>query len=254
MPPAARPWYVRAVSDATEHRDQADRLITLHGVDTVTAVLRPMLTDDRIQRIEAVLDARMDGLTAAIEDLHDPHNGAAAIRSLEAFGISTLHVTEAAEEFRFSPAVTIGCEKWIDIARHPDFPRCAQALRAAGFALYAACPDADLDIDTIDVHAPAAVIFGNEHRGLTDQAIALCDHRISIPMHGFTRSFNLSVSVAVTMHRLAARRRQALGRPGDLDARKRDLLRARWYALTVRGAEAILARYVSRKTQAVRQP
>jgi tRNA (guanosine-2'-O-)-methyltransferase len=245
-PPGGRSWYVQAVIDAARSfasTQVADRLIQEYGPETVTQTLRPLLTDERIERIEAVLDARLSGLTVALENLHDPHNGAAAIRSLEAIGLTTLHVSESAEEFRYSAGITIGCEKWIDVVRHPDFDTCARTLHQAGFCLYAACPGAEYDLESIDTSRPTAVVFGNELQGLSDRARTLCEGSVVIPMHGFTRSFNLSVSVALAMHRLAARRRHSLGRPGDLDDKKRDLLRARWYALGVRGAEAILTRF-----------
>lgn len=241
----ALPWYVRGVTDSVDH------LIARYGVHTVTEVMQPMLTDERILRIEQVLDARLSGLTMVLENQHHPHNGAAAIRSVEAMGLDTLHVVESTEPFSASPAITIGCDKWIDIIHHRDMNECARTLRAQGFALVATCPEADVDIETIDASQRLALVFGNEREGLTDQALSLCDRRVKIPMFGFTRSFNLSVSVALVTYRLAARRRQALQRPGDLDEEKRDLLRARWYAMTVRGAEAILARHVSERTQSV---
>ncbi len=230
-------------------KDTVDLLIERHGADAVTRAVLPMLTDDRIARIDTVLNARLSGLTVVIENLHDPHNGAAAIRSIEAVGITKLHVVETVERFRAASAVTIGAEKWIDVARHNTFEMCAAQLQEAGFTLYAACPEAALDIESIDVTRPSAIVFGNEHAGLTNDAIQRCDHKITIPMHGFTQSFNLSVSVAVTMHRLAARRRASLATNGDLDEGKRAFLRARWYALGVRGIDAIVARYVSEQTR-----
>lgn len=220
-------------------------MLDRYGPDVVTRALRPLLTDGRIERIESVLDSRLSGLVVAIENLHDPHNGAAAIRSLEGVGLCALHVAETVEHFRFSSAIAIGAEKWIEIVRHRGFPACASALRDAGFTLYATAPDAAEDLESIDVSAPCAVVFGNEHAGLSDTALELCDRRVKIPMHGFSQSFNLSVSVAVAMHRLAARRREALGRSGDLEDAKRAFLRARWYALGMRGVDAIVARYVA---------
>lgn len=229
--------------------DAVDRLIERYGVTAVTEAVRPMLTDERIQRVESVLDARLDGLAVVIENLHDPHNGAAAIRSIEAVGLTTLHVVETVEHFRASSAISIGAEKWIDVVRHKRISDCAEHLRSAGFTIYAACPGSEYDIESVDISRPCAIVFGNEHAGLTDAAIACCDRQITIPMHGFTQSFNLSVSVAVTMHRLAVRRRATLASTGDLDDRKRAFLRARWYALGVRGLDAIVARHVSSQTR-----
>lgn len=222
-----------------------DQLIRQYGPDRIIEVLRPYLTEDRVQRIEQVLASRMSGLTVAIENLHDPHNGAAVVRSLEAVGLTTLHVAEPVEQFQFSPAVTIGAEKWMRILRHQGFSACANILRGAGFRMYAACPGAGPGIESVDVSKPTAVIFGNEHEGLTQRALDACDGQVGIPMYGFTQSLNLSVSVAVLMFQLAARRRAALGRTGDLDEQERAILRARWYALSVRGVGSILERAVS---------
>jgi tRNA (guanosine-2'-O-)-methyltransferase len=226
-------------------RHPVDALIERHGPEVVTAAVRPLLTDDRTARIEAVLEARLTSVGVAIENLYDPHNGAAAIRSIEAFGLSTLHVIETTDPFRFSPGVTIGCEKWIGVQRYPDVAAFGASLRERGIAIYGTLPDAADDLETVPVDRPLVVLFGNEHEGLTPEAVAACDGAVSIRMQGFTRSFNLSVSVALVTARLAERRRAFLGVPGDLTVQERARLRARWYALSVRGAGEIVARYVS---------
>lgn len=226
-----------------------DRLIEEYGVETVERAMRPLLTDERVARLERVLDARLASFAVVLENLHDPHNGAAAIRSIEAFGLAALHVIENTEPFRFSPAVTIGCEKWITVHRHADFAACSERLGADGMVLYAMVPGAERDLETIAVDRPFALLFGNEHEGLTEESVGACDERVSLPMFGFTRSFNLSVSVALATQRLAARRREAIGADGDLESRERARLRARWYALSVRGAEKIVRHYVSNETR-----
>jgi tRNA (guanosine-2'-O-)-methyltransferase len=208
-------------------------------------ILREFVSPARQARIEQVLSARLAGLTVVLENLHDPHNGAAALRSVEGFGLCELSVVEAAEPFRFSSKVTQGCEKWVEIHRYPTFDACARALHARGFALWAALPPSvgapTVDVGTLDVARPTALVFGNEHAGLTEEAAALCDGRFSIPMTGFTGSFNLSVSVALSVFACAQRRRALLG-GGDLDESARTALRARWYRLSVDAAEAILRR------------
>jgi tRNA (guanosine-2'-O-)-methyltransferase len=222
-----------------------DALIERYGVDQVIEAVRPLLSERRMERIEQVLDARLSSLTVVLENLHDPHNGAATIRSVEAFGLTSVHVVETMERFRHAPAVTIGSEKWIDTHRYASFTECAVALRERGMLLYATVPGAELTLDSIDVSRPCAVVFGNEHEGLTAEAIEACDHRVSIPMFGFTQSFNLSVSVALSVQRLSERRRRHLGATGDLDRQERARLRARWYAQSVRAAEQIVERSVS---------
>jgi len=229
--------------------DEFDRLIDRHGPALVCEALAPMLSPERVARIDRVLDARLVSLTTIVEDVYDPHNAAAAIRSCEAFGLQDFHAVEASNRFAPAGGITLGCHRWIDLHRWPTVSACAAALRAQGFALYATLPDAPYDVETVDVSRPVALVFGNEHAGLTADAIAACDGAVSIPMHGFTQSFNLSVSVALCLSRLAARRRAALGAAGDLPAERRARLRARWFALKIRGAEGVVDRHVSALTR-----
>jgi tRNA (guanosine-2'-O-)-methyltransferase len=215
-------------------------------------ILGPFVSEARKERIDAVLAQRLGGLTVVLANLHDPHNGAAALRSVEGFGLTALHVVEETEPFKFSSKVTQGCEKWVDILRHRDFAACARALHDQGFALYAALPpgEATLDVDALDQTPPkkSALVFGNEHAGLSPEAIAACDGAFTIPMQGLTGSFNLSVSVALGVFACARRRRAALGGGGDLDPETIVQLRARWYTLSVDAAAPILER-VSRDTE-----
>jgi tRNA (guanosine-2'-O-)-methyltransferase len=208
----------------------------------VCARLAPLLLDERRARIDAAAAARLGGLRVVIENLHDPHNGAAVLRSAEAFGIQRVDVIESVEPFRFSSVVTQGCEKWLDVARHATLAEAVAAIRADGFALYAAVPDAVATVEDLDFARPAAVMIGNEHAGLTAEAIAAADVVFGIPMPGMTRSLNLSVATALIAERAAQLRRRAIGRSGDLDEAGVLALRARFYAASVRGADVVLAR------------
>lgn len=222
--------------------DAIERLIDHHGPEAVQAALVPMLTAERIARIDEVLARRLASVTLAVEDTYDPHNAAATIRTAEAFGLQDLHVIEPHERFSAAKGVTRGAHKWIDLHRWPSAEATAGALRAAGFRVYATLPGAEHSIEDVDVGSPLAVVFGNEHAGLSQDAIRACDGALSVPMFGFTESYNLSVTVALAMSRLAARRRAYIGAPGDLGAARRARLRARWFALGIRGVVQILER------------
>ncbi len=177
-----------------------------------------------------------------LENLHDPHNGGAAIRSCEACGVLQMRFVGGPR--RFSERVTQGCEKWLDIHDDADIDSAATALRASGFRLYGAVPGAARRLEELDPLAPAAFLVGNEHVGLSPRARQLCDEEFAIPMYGFSESMNLSVATALTVYTHATRRRAALGRTGDLDETALLELRARYYTLGMRGAEHIVARSV----------
>ncbi|HEU0032413.1 MAG TPA: RNA methyltransferase [Kofleriaceae bacterium] len=222
--------------------DAITRAIERYGADVVCETLAPMLTPERIARIDQVLAARLGSVVTVVEDTYDPHNAAATIRTTEALGLGELHVVEPGLRFSAARGVTRGAHRWIDLHRWASVEDVAGALRTRGFRVYATLPGAPHTIDDVDVTTPIAVVFGNEHAGLSDAAIAACDGRVGVPMYGFTESFNLSVTVALAMSRIAARRRAAIGTLGDLDDAHRRELRARWFALKIRGAVGVLER------------
>ena len=222
--------------------DAITRIIARHGPEAVCSALAPLLTAERIARIDQVLAARLGSVVTVVEDTYDPHNAAATIRTTEALGLGELHVIEPGERFSAAGGVTRGAHSWIDLHRWPAPEPAIAALRARGFRVFATLPGAPHTVDDVDVTAPLAVAFGNEHAGLTAAAIASCDGALGVPVFGFTESYNLSVTVALAMSRIAERRRAAIGSPGDLDERRRRELRARWFALKLRGAVGILER------------
>jgi tRNA (guanosine-2'-O-)-methyltransferase len=225
--------------------DAIDRLIEKHGPADICAALVSMMTPERIARIDSVLDARLASVVTCVEDTYDPHNAAATIRTTEALGLQELDVIETQFRFSASQGVTRGAHRWIDLVRWPTAEAAIAGLRARSFRIYATAPGASVSIEDVDVTTPIAILFGNEHAGVSDAAIAASDGAIVVPMHGFTESFNLSVTVGIAMSRLAARRRAYINAPGDLDPERRARLRARWFALRIRGVVGILERHFS---------
>jgi tRNA (guanosine-2'-O-)-methyltransferase len=219
-----------------------DRLIDRHGSDAITAALLPLVSEARVARIDEVLARRLASVTAIVEDTYDPHNAAATIRTSEALGLQDLHVVDTNRAFSSIAGVTRGAHQWIDLHRWPSAADAARELRARGFRVIATVPGASASIDELAVSAPVAVMFGNEHDGLSDTAVRACDGAAAIPMFGFAESYNLSVTVALVMSAITTRRRAHLAAPGDLDDARRARLRARWLALGVRGAEAVIER------------
>jgi len=219
--------------------------------EEVIAALAGVLGPERAARLDAVAAARLSGLAVVLENLHDPHNGGAALRSCEAVGI--LEVRFAGSSPRFSERVTQGCEKWLNQFHDPDIEATAAALKPRGFRLYATMPGAQAALEAIDPLQPTAFLIGNEHNGLTNRARELADGEIAIPLHGFSQSVNLSVATALVVYTHARRRREALGRIGDLDDAGLARLRADYYVRSVDAragsgsARAIVERWRSQR-------
>lgn len=221
-------------------------MIDRYGPGAVCDALEPMLTPERIARIDQVIDARLASVAAAVEDTYDPHNAAATLRTCEALGLQELYVIEPGARFSAAKGVTRGAHRWLDLHRFGDAAAAVADLKARNFRVYATLPDPGaVSIEEVAVDTPLAVVFGNEHDGVSPAAIAACDGAVTVPMFGFTESYNLSVTVGLCMSRLAARRRAYIGAMGDLDPDRRARLRARWFALRIRAAVNVVDRKLS---------
>ena len=119
-----------------------------------------------------------------------------------------------------------------------------ETARARGYRVFGAGPRGRFELADIPVDAPLMLLFGNEARGLRDDTMEACDEVFRIPMYGFTESFNISVSVGMTLEQLGARRRALLaaeGRRGDLDERERVRCLALWLAREMKRVDQLLA-------------
>ncbi len=175
------------------------------------------------------LQRRQPDLTIVIEDVHDPHNVSAMLRSCDAVGVAGAHLVYTVEERpELSKGVSASALRWLDLHSHESIPACYAALRERGFAIYATSLTHDAtDLYDLDLTGPVAILLGNETRGASDEAVALADGCVYIPMMGMVESLNVSVACAVILYE-ALRQRLAAGRydepslaADDIDARLR---------------------------------
>jgi len=218
--------------------------------ELVVRAVTPLLSDERRRRLERVLRQRLFSVTVVLENLFDPQNGAAALRTCEAMGLTDVHVVEEREVFSASPRVCKCADKWMNVHHHPTAAGCLDTLTAWGFSCFAALPPelggATGSGDWPAADRPVALVFGNEHYGLSDAAVERCEGRFAIPMQGFMESLNLSVSVAITLAEMTRRRREHLGSPGDLPDHALRQLRAGYYGRSVRHAAEVVLRELKR--------
>ena len=170
-------------------------------------------TTRRQERIRGVLARRQPDLTVVLEDVHDPHNASAVLRACDAVGVLGVHLVydqETPPQRSFSRNVSGSAAKWLQIERHRSIDECYASLRLAGFTILAtALDDASLDLYAADLTQPLALVFGNEHRGLSSEALAQADGSLTIPMMGMVESLNISVACAVTLYEVLRQRSQA---------------------------------------------
>lgn len=164
--------------------------------------------------MRAVLSRRQPDLTIVLENVHDPHNVSAVLRTCDAVGILEVHAVYTIEqppESLFARQTSASAVKWVSVRQHESIEACYGELHQAGLTVLAtALAPGAADLYDIDLAAPVALVFGNEMRGVSESALRLADGALSIPMVGMVQSLNISVACAVCLYE-AFRQRLAHG-------------------------------------------
>ena len=169
-------------------------------------------SDRRVQRISNVLRHRQPDLTVVMENIHDPHNVSAVFRSCDAVGVMRVELLYNVEKFpRIGKKSSSSANKWLERRKHTSVDDCYSVLRSEGFKIYATHLTKDaVSLYDLDLTQKVALVFGNEHRGVSDEAAARADGNFTIPMVGMIQSLNISVACAVSLYE-AMRQRLAEG-------------------------------------------
>jgi tRNA (guanosine-2'-O-)-methyltransferase len=170
------------------------------------------ITERRARRIRDVLSRRQLDLTLVVNNIHDPHNVSAILRSCDAFGVHRVHLLYTDTAFPALGKKSSGsAKKWVETVRHPDAASLAASLKAAGFAMVTTGFTATATpLPQWDLTRRTAIILGNEHRGVDEDLAPHVDGTLYIPMQGMVQSLNVSVAAAVILYE-AFRQRQAAG-------------------------------------------
>jgi tRNA (guanosine-2'-O-)-methyltransferase len=213
------------------------------GFLAVSSDLNPaeMLLADRKRRVDEVVSRRTRNLTVVLEEVEDPHNLAAVLRTCEAFGIQDVHVVES-EKARFYPnaKITQGAEKWLDLLQHRTVVDCIDYLHERGFKVFATSPKPGAtSLYDLSFEGKLAMLFGNEVDGVTQRAIAHADGTFWVPMRGMVPSMNISVAAAVSVAQGIFMRHRRLGDRGDLSPAESAELSERFYKLAVKQRDRI---------------
>jgi tRNA (guanosine-2'-O-)-methyltransferase len=170
-------------------------------------------TSRRLERIRSVLERRQPDLTIVLENVHDPHNIAAVLRSCDAVGAMCVHTIRdpsTKPHKKFSRRTSGSAAKWIEVLEYDSIGGCYSALRASGFKIVATGGgQTAVEMAEISLSEPVALVLGNEMRGLTDEALDGADAIVKIPMVGMIRSLNISVACAVLLYEAYRQRSNA---------------------------------------------
>jgi len=171
------------------------------------------MTPERRERLLSVLNKRQAGLTVVLENVQDPHNISAVMRTCDAVGIQEIYVlnNKIARHKKWGARSSSSAAKWLTIHQFSDTAECIAALRQKYDKIFTTHLAADaVSLYEIDFTGSVALVFGNEHEGVSDEVRALADGNFIIPQVGIIKSLNISVACAVSIYE-ALRQRTIAG-------------------------------------------
>lgn len=213
-------------------------LLMSYSPEYIIETLGPYLSKERLQKFDHVLKHRLSSIHVAFESPCNVHNALASLRSAEGVGINHMHIIapESGEKCRQGRRTTKGAYRWSQLKYYESFNNFYLSMKAHNFKIYGASLQTEHTLSDIDLSQPVCLLFGNELRGISEDALNHCDGFYKIPMQGMVESFNLTVSCAISVYELAQRKRRLLKASGDLSVSQ--LLRDKaWYIVRSIGVD-----------------
>ncbi len=181
---------------------------------SLTEFLSEFVTDNRLERFNQVIKWRTRHISIALEDVYQPHNASAVLRSCDCTGIQDIHIIEKNYQYQVNDDVAMGSSKWLSLIKYNAAENntlaCIEQLRTQGYRIVATTPHKDdCLIDELPLDSKTALFFGTELEGISKDVIDNADAFVKIPMFGFTESYNISVSAAICLFTLTQRLRKS---------------------------------------------
>lgn len=169
-----------------------------------------IITPNKIGLFEKIAPQRSRHIVVGLENIQQDHNASAIMRSMDCLGFQELHLIEKNNNYQFQRDIALGAARWLDVIQHQQEPEpvldAISSLKTQGYKIVATSPHHKAHTpQDIDLSEPIALFFGAEKHGISAALEANADSFLHIPMHGFTESYNLSVSAAIVLNALRTR-------------------------------------------------
>ncbi len=172
---------------------------------------------DRENKFRSVIKCRQPNLTVILENVHDAHNIGAVMRTCDSVGIKEIFVLYSRpelaneEKLYLGKRTSAGARKWVDVHFYTDTTACFEHVKRNYEKVFCTHLAEDaVSIYDLDLTTSIALLFGNEHMGVTEKALEYCDGNFLIPQVGMVESLNISVACAVSLYE-AFRQRKSKG-------------------------------------------
>lgn len=210
--------------------------------------LSDFLSERRLNLINQVLDNRTRYATVLLEDIYQSQNASAVLRTCEIMGIQDLHVVENRNNYFYNPGVAMGAGKWVDIHKYNKVENnsyeALRILKSQNYRIVATVPAGKgVMLEDFDIYkGKFAIVIGSEINGISQHIIDNADELVTIPMFGFTESYNLSVSTAIILYHLIGKLQKS-DLLWHLSDEEKNILKLEWLKASVKKSDLLVNKY-----------
>jgi len=211
--------------------------------------LTSFITEQRLALFNQIIEQRTNYLTIVLEDIYQPQNASAVLRTCDCFGIQNVHIIENQNNFQVDTEVAMGSSKWLTLntyrKKENNSLDAIRALKKQEYRIVATSPHInEQKLPDFDISAgKTALVFGSELPGISDIIKNEADEFLKIPMYGFTESFNISVSAAVILYELTDKMRSTDHLAWQLNEDEKTALKIQWIKKSVKNSAMIEERF-----------
>jgi tRNA (guanosine-2'-O-)-methyltransferase len=210
--------------------------------------LSEFVSERRLALIDKVIETRTNYVTVLLEDISHAQNANAVLRTCECMGLQDIHIIENMNQYYYSKGVAMGAGKWVNFHKYNKYENnsleAVMSLKAAGYRIVATVPGENcISLNDFDIgKGKFAIVLGTEQEGISETIRKNADELITIPMYGFTESFNLSVSNAIILHHLVEKIRCS-DISWQLSDNEKIELKLNWLKSMIKKSELLVRKY-----------
>jgi tRNA (guanosine-2'-O-)-methyltransferase len=212
--------------------------------------LSEFVTAERLKLFDKVLEQRTSYITLVLEDIFQPQNASAVLRTCDCFGIQHIHIIENRNEFTVDREVAMGASKWLSLHKYNQNDQNSLetiiTLKKMGYRIVATSPHIkDQLLPEFNLSkGKVAIVFGSELPGISETILNEADEFMKIPMYGFTESFNISVSAAIVLYQLSQKLRNQSDIDWKLSDEERDEIKLAWLRATIKRSSLLEKKFI----------
>ncbi|MDR2916849.1 MAG: RNA methyltransferase [Tannerella sp.] len=218
---------------------------------SIISFLSDFVSEQRRNRIEEVQAQRTRYVTVVLEDIYQSQNASAVLRTCECLGIQDINIIENYNSYRVNPLVVRGSDKWLNIRKFkgPEYnsSKAIKKIKSEGYRIIAtSLHGTSVELCSFDLYrGKCAVVFGNEHQGVSEDVLKEADEHLKIPMCGFTQSLNVSVAAGVVLSHLMQKLKQSTIK-WNITAAEKEILCVEWLKCSVKHPEMLIRQLMER--------